>query len=154
MQLSSVAIPHDSTIELTYCEPSCGGQNVSPDLTWSDAPDAARSFAVTVFDPDAPTGSGWWHWIAFDIPGRLTSLEPELGPNAPIRQWVNDYGYLGYGGPCPPPGQTHRYVFTVHALDIDELPVPEQATSAACRFTLQAHSLASASFTATFGLEA
>lgn len=154
MQLSSVAIPHGSTIDLTYCEPSCGGQNVSPDLTWSGAPQGTASFALTVFDPDAPTGSGWWHWIAFDISGHVRSLSAAQGPDAPIRQWVNDYGYLGYGGPCPPPGPAHRYVFTVHALDVDTLPVPAEATSAACRFTLLAHSIGSASFTATFGLGA
>ena len=151
MQLSSVAIPDGSTIELIHCEPSCGGRNVSPDLAWSGAPDGTSSFGLTVFDPDAPTGSGWWHWICFDIPAQLSSLSPEQGPNAPMRQWVNDYGYAGYGGPCPPPGAAHRYVFTVHALDVSSLPVDADATSAACRMTLLAHSVASASFIATFG---
>ncbi|MFT3859835.1 YbhB/YbcL family Raf kinase inhibitor-like protein [Micropruina sp.] len=151
MQLSSEAIPDGSTIELTYCEPACGGQNVSPDLAWSQAPEQAKSFAVTCFDPDAPTGSGWWHWIGFDIPAAVNSLDAGLGPQAPMRQWHNDYGYVGYGGPCPPPGTTHRYVFTVYALDVEELDVHDEATSAACRFTLLAHTLDSASFTATFG---
>lgn len=153
MHLSSAAIPDGSTIGLTHCEPSCGGQNISPDLAWSGAPESARSFAITCFDPDAPTGSGWWHWIAFDIPAHLTSLDPDQGLLAPMRQWVNDYGYVGYGGPCPPPGPAHRYVFTVHALDVDVLDVPDDATSAACRFTLLAHAIDSASFTATFGIE-
>ncbi|MEZ5089041.1 MAG: hypothetical protein R2719_04530 [Micropruina sp.] len=69
-----------------------------------------------------------------------------------LRQWGNDYGYVGYGGPCPPPGPAHRYVFTVHALDVDTLDVPDGATSAVCRFTLLAHSIDSASFTATFAV--
>ena len=74
MQLHSEAISDGSTIELTYCEPQCGGSNVSPDLTWSGAPEGTKSYAVTCFDPDAPTGSGWWHWIAFDIATAQTSL--------------------------------------------------------------------------------
>ncbi|MFT4218686.1 MAG: YbhB/YbcL family Raf kinase inhibitor-like protein [Micropruina sp.] len=151
MELSSAAIPAGSTIELAYAEPSCGGRNVSPDLRWSDAPEGAASYAVTCFDPDAPTGSGWWHWIAVDIPAAVTALDAGVQP--PAREWVNDYGYSGYGGPCPPPGPAHRYVFTVHAVDVEHLPVPDDATSAACRFTLLAHAIDSASFTATFAVE-
>lgn len=150
MQLHSEAISDGSTIELTYCEPQCGGSNVSPDLTWSGAPEGTKSYAVTCFDPDAPTGSGWWHWIAFDIPADVTVLPAGIGPDAPFRQWENDYGYVGYGGPCPPPGPAHRYVFTVYALDVAELGVPAGVTSAACRFNLLAHAIDSASFTATF----
>lgn len=153
MQLHSEAISDGSTIELTYCEPQCGGSNVSPDLTWSGAPEGTKSYAVTCFDPDAPTGSGWWHWIAFDIATAQMSLSAGQGPDAPMRQWRNDYGYVGYGGPCPPPGPAHRYVFTVHALDVEKLDVPDEATSAACRFTLLSHAIDSASFTATFGLD-
>lgn len=153
MELSSDAIPAGSTIEPTYAEPSCGGQNVSPDLRWSGAPEGTSSYALTCYDPDAPTGSGWWHWIAFDIATAQTSLSAGQGPDAPMRQWRNDYGYVGYGGPCPPPGPAHRYVFTVHALDVEKLDVPDEATSAACRFTLLSHAIDSASFTATFGLD-
>lgn len=153
MELSSAAIPDGSTISAAYVEPSCGGGNTSPDLAWSGAPEGTRSYAVTCFDPDAPTGSGWWHWIAFDIATAQTSLSAGQGPDAPMRQWRNDYGYVGYGGPCPPPGPAHRYVFTVHALDVEKLDVPDEATSAACRFTLLSHAIDSASFTATFGLD-
>ena len=150
MELSSDAIPDGSIIEPTHVEPSCGGSNVSPDLRWSGAPEGTRSYALTCFDPDAPTGSGWWHWIAFDIPVDVTALPAGIGPDAPFRQWENDYGYVGYGGPCPPPGPAHRYVFTVYALDVAELGVPAGVTSAACRFNLLAHAIDSASFTATF----
>ncbi len=154
MELSSDAIPEGSTIELVYAEPSCGGQNISPDLRWSGAPDGTRSYALTCFDPDAPTGSGWWHWIGFDIPADVTSLDAGAALPTPAREWDNDYGYAGYGGPCPPPGPAHRYVFTVYALDVVELGVPDGVTSAACRFNLLAHALASASFTATFAVAA
>ena len=152
MELSSVAIPAGSIIEPAYVEPSCGGGNVSPDLQWSGAPEGTKSYALTCFDPDAPTGSGWWHWIAFDIPAGTTALPAGIGLDAPMRQWENDYGYDGYGGPCPPPGPAHRYVFTVYAMDTARLEVPAGATSAVCRFNLLAHALDSASFTATFAV--
>lgn len=152
MELSSDAIPAGSTIEPTYAEPSCGGQNVSPDLRWSGAPEGTSSYALTCYDPDAPTGSGWWHWIAFDIPADVTALDAGAALPTAAREWQNDYGYDGYGGPCPPPGPAHRYVFTVYALDVAELGVPEGATSAGCRFNLLAHVLDSASFTATFAV--
>ena len=152
MELSSVAIPADSTIALRYAERGVGGQNVSPDLTWSNPPTGARSYALTCFDPDAPTGSGWWHWIALDIPIDSTGV-PEGGPlPAGTKEWVNDYGYTGWGGPWPPPGPAHRYVFTLHAVDVAELGVPDDATHAVARFMLAPHILASTSFTARFGV--
>ncbi|MFT4294822.1 MAG: YbhB/YbcL family Raf kinase inhibitor-like protein [Micropruina sp.] len=154
MELSSDAIPDGSTIELGYAEPSCGGTNVSPDLRWSGAPEGTKSYALTCYDPDAPTGSGWWHWIAFDIPAQVTALAPGASLDAPAREWDNDYGYAGYGGPCPPPGPAHRYVFTVYAMDVEQLGVPDGATSAACRFNLLAHAIDSASFTGTFAVGA
>ncbi len=151
MELSSVAIPDGSVILPRYAEPGAGGDNVSPDLRWSGAPDGTRSFAVTCFDPDAPTGSGWWHWVAIDLPASVTGLAE--GEALPGREWVNDYGYVGYGGPCPPPGPAHRYEFAVHALDVAELGVPDEATSAAVRFTVHAHTLDRATFTATFAVD-
>jgi Raf kinase inhibitor-like YbhB/YbcL family protein len=103
----------------------CGGENQSPQLTWHDAPPATRSFACTCFDPDAPTGSGFWHWLAWDIPATTTSLA--LGAATGERPTVgktgyNDFGERGYCGPCPPQGdKPHRYVFTVYALDVPSL---------------------------------
>ena len=153
MELTSAAIHDGQPIDLRYAEQGAGGHNVSPDLAWSDVPAGTKSFAVTIYDPDAPTGSGWWHWVAVDIPGTVTSL-PEGGP-VPIgvRAWVTDYGYAGYGGPCPPPGPAHRYVHTVHALPFDTLPVGDEATSAQVRFTILANELASASITGLFAIE-
>lgn len=148
MKISSAAVPDGSVIPLAYAEPGAGGRNLSPDLSWSEAPAGTRSFAVTCYDPDAPTGSGWWHWIAFDIPVTVHSLA--AGQQPPAREWGNDYGYHGYGGPCPPPGPAHRYVFTVYAMDVAHLGIPDSLTSAACRFNLLAHAIDSASLTATF----
>lgn len=112
----------------------CTGQNTSPHLSWSDAPEGTESFAITIYDKDAPTGSGWWHWIIFNIPADVTELKPEAGdinksiaPDGCV-QARNDYGTFGYGGPCPPPGQVHQYLITVFALktklDLDRDTVP------------------------------
>ena len=115
----------------------CQGGNVSPALQWQDAPRDAKSFAVTVYDPDAPTGSGWWHWVVFNIPAHVSglqknagSLEAGLAPAGSI-QGRTDFGKPGYGGPCPPTGgKRHRYQFTVYALKTDKLPLDENAPAA------------------------
>jgi len=152
MELTSNAIKQGEEIALTYAEQGAGGQNITPDLAWSDVPDGTKSFAVTCYDPDAPTGSGWWHWVAIDIPGDVTSVDEGAKLPDSAREWVTDYGYEGYGGPCPPPGPAHHYVFTVHALPEEKLPVPDEATSAQVRFTILANELASASITGLFAL--
>ena len=150
MQLHSAGIPANSDIDLRFAEKGVGGRNIIPDLTWSDAPAETRSFAITIFDPDAPTGSGWWHWVAVDLPGTITSLAEGAALPASIREWVNDYGYVGYGGPYPPPGPAHHYVFTVYALPTPRLDVGDDVSSAVVRMTLLASAIDSASFTATF----
>ena len=136
----------------------CSGQNVSPALAWRGAPTGTKSYAVTVYDPDAPTGSGWWHWVVYNVPVTTTSLAagagdaPGSGLPAGAAQGTTDFGTKGYGGPCPPPGdRPHRYVFTVHALKVDKIDVPANATAALVGFNLNANRLASASFTARYG---
>lgn len=135
----------------------CSGQNVSPALAWHGAPAGTKSYAVTVYDPDAPTGSGWWHWVVYDIPASTTSLAAGAGdpkssaaPAGSV-QGTTDFGTRGYGGPCPPPGAPHRYVFTVHALKVDRLDLPANATAAFVGFNLHANVLATASLTALYG---
>jgi len=106
----------------------CTGENVSPELYWENAPAGTRRFAVTMFDPDAPTGSGFWHWIVFDIPANITELKSDAGnlsknlaPAGAI-QGKTDFGQPGYGGPCPPEGHGfHEYIITVYALKTDKL---------------------------------
>lgn len=136
----------------------CSGENKSPVLQWSGAPQGTRSFAVTVYDPDAPTGSGWWHWLVINIPADVTELPGNAGvPNSSTlprtaRQIRNDYGVNAWGGVCPPPGDApHRYIFTVHALKVDTLDVPADATAALTGFMINANTLATASFTARYG---
>jgi Raf kinase inhibitor-like YbhB/YbcL family protein len=135
----------------------CSGQNVSPALEWSGAPAATKSFAVTLYDPDAPTGSGWWHWVMYNIPPNVSKLPPGAGD--PAREWLpgvthgnTDFGKPGYGGPCPPAGDPpHRYIFTMHALDVQELDVPTSATAAMVGFNLHHHVLGRAVLTGRYG---
>ena len=152
MELHSVAIPDGSVIDISHAEPGVGGRNVAPDLAWSGAPDGTLSYLVTCFDPDAPTGSGWWHLVVTDVPGDVTSLPAGGALPAGARTWPNDYGYGGWGGPWPPPGTPHRYVFRVAALDVGRLDVPDDASRAMALFTASFHVLADASFEASFGV--
>ncbi len=136
----------------------CDGGNQSPALAWSGAPAGTKSFAVTCYDPDAPTGSGWWHWVMFDIPAGVTALAAGAGEASGARapagavQTNTDFGAPGFGGPCPPPGHgPHRYVFTVHALKVARLEVPPTATAALVGFNLHFAALATATLTAHYG---
>ena len=133
----------------------CGGQNLSPALQWSNAPTGTKSFAVTMYDPDAPTGSGWWHWVMYNIPASTTSLADGAGNgrNAPSgsAQGMTDFGTKGYGGPCPPVGdKPHHYHITVFALKVDKLDVPGNATSAYIGYNLNANKLATARITGLY----
>ena len=129
--------------EFVHHAMGAGGQNVSPALAWSDAPAGTKSFALTMYDPDAPTGSGWWHWVVYDIPANATSLPKGAGTAGGAglpqgaKQGRTDFGSKEYGGAAPPPGHgPHRYVFTLHALNVDKLDVPEDATAAYVGFMI------------------
>lgn len=136
----------------------CTGENKSPALKWSGAPKDTKSFAVTVYDPDAPTGSGWWHWSVINLPASVTELKPDAGAvggaNLPAgASHVRiDYGVAGWGGTCPPKGdKPHRYIFTVHALKVEKIELPADATAALAGFMINANRLGKASFTARYG---
>jgi len=133
----------------------CSGQNISPALSWSNPPAGTKSFAVTAYDPDAPTGSGWWHWVMYNIPATETGLAAGAGNgrNAPrgSQQGNTDFGTKGYGGPCPPAGdKPHHYHFKVFALKVDKLDVPGNATAAMVGFNLNANKLATATVTGLY----
>ena len=134
----------------------CNGQNISPALEWSNVPAGTKSFAVTMYDPDAPTGSGWWHWVMYNIPASTTGLVAGAGNgrNAPSgsAQGTTDFGTRGYGGPCPPVGdKPHHYHLTVFALKVDKIDVPGNATAAMVGFNLHANRLATAQVTGLYG---
>ncbi|MBY0370676.1 YbhB/YbcL family Raf kinase inhibitor-like protein [bacterium] len=133
----------------------CKGENISPDLTWSGAPSEAKAFAVTMYDPDAPTGSGWWHWTLFNIPSTVNSLEagassPKASLPAGAIEARTDFGKTGYGGPCPPPGKPHRYIFKVYALK-EPLPLDKEASGAAVGFYVNQMKLAEGTLEAKYG---
>lgn len=136
----------------------CTGGNVSPQLDWKHPPAGTKSYAVTVYDPDAPTGSGWWHWVVFNLPPDTAGLQSGAGdPKAGLMpaaavQSRTDYGAPGWGGPCPPPGdKPHHYIFTVFALKVDKLDLGADAPAAMVGYMLGANALGRASFTARYG---
>jgi hypothetical protein len=136
----------------------CSGGNASPALNWSGAPEGTKSFALSVYDPDAPTGSGFWHWVIFDIPADATSLAKNAGnPKAGLApagaiQGHNDAGSQGYFGPCPPKGdKPHPYHFQLFAVDLDKLGADANASPALVGFLLHYHTLAKATLTGLYG---
>jgi len=136
----------------------CAGGNVSPELVWHGAPKGTKSLAVTVYDPDAPTGSGWWHWVVFNLPADSTGLKQGAGdPKAGLMpagtvQSRTDFGQTGYGGPCPPVGDTpHHYIFTVYALKVDTLPLDENSPAAMVGYYLHQNLLGKATLMGRYG---
>jgi Raf kinase inhibitor-like YbhB/YbcL family protein len=136
---------------------SVGGQNVSPQLSWSGFPAGTRGFVVTCFDPDAPTGSGFWHWTLVNLPASVTELasgvasDGDAGLPEGAFHVRNDYGDRAYGGAAPPAGdRPHRYVFAVHAVDVDRLDVTPDVSPAVVGFNLAFHTLARATLRVTY----
>jgi Raf kinase inhibitor-like YbhB/YbcL family protein len=156
LRVSSVSFKDGGLIPMENVFTGCGGKNVAPQLTWTGAPDGTKSYAITCFDPDAPTGSGYWHWIAFNIPASVTSLQAGDGNDKSPgrgRAGYNDFGQSTYCGPCPPKGDgEHHYTFTVYALDLDEIAgVDQKTTGATVVFNMRGHVLARGSITGKFG---
>ncbi len=121
----------------------CTGGNHSPHISWSGAPAGTQSYAVTIFDPDAPTGHGWWHWLIVDIPASSGTLSSDALP-AGVTETPTDFGKPGYGGPCPPPGQDHHYHVTVYALKVAKLTLPADRSPKAVEAAIEAQSLGNA----------
>ncbi len=135
----------------------CTGNNVSPQVSWSGSPEGTKSFAITVYDPDAPTGSGWWHWTVFNIPTNVNELaesagsDPSKMPGEAV-EGRTDFGKPGYGGACPPKGdKPHHYILTVYALDVAKLDLNSEASGAMVGYYLKQHTLAKDSLTVTYG---
>lgn len=160
-RLTSLDVPAGSTIKMEQVLNGfgCSGQNVSPAVTWTGAPANAKSFALILHDPDAPTGvGGFTHWIVYNIPASAHGLDKGAGAAdgkklpAGAMQAMTSFGTPGYGGPCPPAGdKAHRYVFTLYALNVEKVDLPPNATQALAGFTINGRKVASATFTAMFG---
>ncbi|MBB6459822.1 YbhB/YbcL family Raf kinase inhibitor-like protein [Flammeovirga kamogawensis] len=150
--LSSNDLGGSATITEEFDGFGCTGKNQSPQLSWKNAPKGTKSFAITMYDPDAPTGSGWWHWVVFDIPSTTNELVTgagnislNLSPEGAI-QSITNFGTKGYGGPCPPEGHgLHQYIFTVYALKTKSLGLDASTNPAVVGYYLWSNTLAKAS---------
>lgn len=145
--------------KFVYQGMGCHGENVSPSLNWSGAPAGTKSYALLVHDPDAPTGgAGWWHWIVYNIPPTATALAQGAGtkegaalPKGAV-QGKTDFGSVGWGGPCPPQGHgKHHYQFSLYALKVEKLDVPEGASAAMIGYMANANALGKAQLTGLYG---
>jgi len=160
LTLTSPDVKEGGTIadEQVFNSFGCTGKSISPALTWSGAPKDTKSFALNVYDPDAPTGSGFWHWVVFNIPPDVTSLPKNAGnlkagaaPKGAV-QSRTDFGVPGYGGPCPPQGDPpHHYHFTIFAVDTPKLDGDENTSAAVVGFMLHFHTLAKAELIGVWG---
>jgi Raf kinase inhibitor-like YbhB/YbcL family protein len=156
-RLSSPSFVEGGTVgpSQIFNDAGCNGPNHSPGLMWRNAPAGTRSFAITIFDRDAP-GRGWWHWAVANIPANVTSLPENASASGELRKFGaiearNDFNVDGYGGPCPPPGNPHRYVVTVYALRVETLPLAQGRPAALFDREISGLSLGSAQITVTYG---
>jgi Raf kinase inhibitor-like YbhB/YbcL family protein len=154
--VTSTDVTDGEQLPKTAVHDSAGGENVSPQLSWSGAPDGTRSYVVTCFDPDAPVPGGFWHWVAVNLPAATSELPAGAGaddeslPGAAFHV-RNDFSTRAFGGAAPPQGDVpHRYYFVVHAVDVEALEVDENASAAVVSFNLAFHTLARAVITPTY----
>ncbi|NMM39214.1 MAG: YbhB/YbcL family Raf kinase inhibitor-like protein [Glaciimonas sp.] len=160
-EITSSDVGSDKTIpnKFVFNGFGCNGNNLSPEVAWKNVPAGTKSFALMVHDPDAPTGgAGFWHWVVVNLPASVSSLAQGAGtadggalPQG-ARQIQTDFGTSGWGGPCPPAGAApHRYRFTVYALTVDKLDLPDNATASLSGFMINMNMIGKASFTALYG---
>jgi Raf kinase inhibitor-like YbhB/YbcL family protein len=158
LTLTSKDISGQLSINEVFNGFGCTGKNISPELSWNNVPKGTKSFAISVYDPDAPTGSGWWHWIVFNISKDVRSLKAGAGeisakllPQGAVQN-VIDYGFAGFGGACPPQGdKAHRYIFTVYALDVEKFDLDGKQSAAIAGYYINAHTIEKASLIAYYG---
>ena len=150
MELKSSAFQNGATIPRKY---TCDADDISPPLSWSNAPSAAKTFALIVDDPDAPGGT-WVHWVIYDLPANSKELSEAVGKTETLangaKQGLNDFRKVGYGGPCPPPGKPHRYRFKLYALDAPAHLKP-RATKQQLLDDMKGHVLGEAEIIGSYG---
>ncbi len=150
LSLGSTSMNGQLTMEQVFNGFGCSGKNISPQLYWENVPQEAKSLAITMYDPDAPTGSGWWHWVVFNIPKGTRSIFQNASgtnrmPNGAIES-LTDFGKSGFGGACPPQGdKAHAYITTVYALDVESLQLDANANAALVGYMINAHTIAKSS---------
>jgi Raf kinase inhibitor-like YbhB/YbcL family protein len=145
-QLTTNAFAEGAWIPELY---SCKGADLSPSLEWTGSPSQTRSFVLIVEDPDAPAGV-WCHWLLYDIPDGIHTLAQGYKPGSVGVSGTNDFGKLGYNGPCPPPGRPHRYFFKLHALDVHTLGLGAGMQRAELLRAIQGHVLGQAQYSGRF----
>ncbi|HAT7507080.1 YbhB/YbcL family Raf kinase inhibitor-like protein [Citrobacter braakii] len=134
------------SVDLMANDFGCKGKNIQPELSWQSSPEGTRSYAITLYDKDADTGSGFWHWMLIDIPAVRNHLSRnEIPDGATIK--ANDTGKRNYLGPCPPVGKVHSYIYTLHALDVEKLDVPDNSTAPLTGYFINQHTLATSTLT-------
>lgn len=150
--ITSNTLGGQSTVKEEFNGFGCQGDNQSPQLSWNNPPEGTKSYAITMYDPDAPTGSGWWHWVVFDIPSHIKSIPAKSGNVSlnllpkEVVQSITDYGIYGYGGPCPPENHgLHQYIITVYALKTDKLGLDKDTQPPVVGFYLWQNTLAKTS---------
>jgi len=152
LEVRSTLFGEGDTISKSAAHTMVGGENVSPELSWSEGPEGTRSYAITCYDPDAPTTVGFTHWVVFDIPPSTRAVQ--AGATPPGISGFTDWGESAYGGMAPPQGdEPHHYQFTVYALDSEKLGSDETTTYAKFRFLIRGHVLATGTLTGRFGIE-
>lgn len=160
LEIKSRSMKQDGMIreEQVFDGFGCSGKNMSPHISWKEAPKETKSFAVTVYDPDAPTGSGWWHWVVVNIPATYRSLPLDFGMEDKVKlkddilQIRNDFGVHKFGGPCPPKGdKPHKYIVTVFALNTEKLDLDEKSTAALAGFMINKATIDKAQFFSFYG---
>lgn len=153
--LSSADIHGQIANDQVFNSFGCSGKNISPQLSWKNAPAGVKSFAITAYDPDAPTGSGWWHWVVFNLPASADSVKMGASNKAMPAGTIESttsYGSKGFGGACPPKGdKPHRYIFTVFALNTEKIEQTSEARPELIGFFLNSHAIAKASIMAYYG---
>lgn len=136
----------------------CDGQNLSPKLVWKNIPEGTKSFAITMYNKDAKTGSGWWHWVIYNIPNDTNSIEDNASRNKKFMpkgsiEGVNDYGEYGYGGVCPPIGVKQKFIITIYALNIEKIDLPKKASAAMIGLYLNDYKIGTATISAFYKRE-
>lgn len=150
--LKSKTLHGQATLKEIFNGFDCNGENKSPQLEWYGSPIGTKSYAITIYDVDATTGSGWWHWLVFDIPHNLSNLEEGVNLSSTqksslnIIQSINDFGIKGYCGPCPPKGdKPHQYIVTIYALKVEKLGLDSNANPALVGYYINANTIAKSS---------